>query len=150
MKGLSSALLKQAFRHYFTQAYPDGDHTIPPSKAHCLALHESIDLETLFASPLCQTISDCKGVFRGFSFRLGSAVFPHLKLQVTECGRDGALVFAVDTHDAITLEAGHPEAKKLARLQAANRRLKERIERAWEAAGLLTFNGLLRQELSQQ
>ena len=38
-------------------------------------------------------------------FRLGSSHYPHLKLQVTENERDGSLVFAVDTHDAMQLEA---------------------------------------------
>jgi hypothetical protein len=33
-------------------------------------------------------------------------------------------------------------------LQVANRKLKEQIERAWEAAGIMTFNGLLRRELA--
>jgi hypothetical protein len=32
-------------------------------------------------------------------------------------------------------------------LQAINRELKEKIEHAWEADGLLTFNALLRREL---
>jgi hypothetical protein len=35
-------------------------------------------------------------------------------------------------------------------LQTANRRLKEQIESAWEEAGLLTFNGLLRRELARK
>jgi len=34
--------------------------------------------------------------------------------------------------------------------QAAHRRLKEGIERAWGKAGLLTFNALLRRELARK
>ena len=41
----------------------------------------------------------------------------------------------------------HPDAAAWIALQAANRELKGRIERAWEAAGLLTHNSLLRREL---
>jgi hypothetical protein len=55
----------------------------------------------------------------------------------------------VDTHDAIRLDPGHPDAAGWARLQAANRQLKAQIELAWEDAGLQTFNSLLRRELDK-
>jgi len=86
-----------------------------------------------------------EGQPRGYALRLGSAHFPHLKLQAVSCGDDGAWVFAVDTHDALRLEPGHPEAERWAQIQSANRSCKEQIERAWDEAGLLTFHGLLRQ-----
>ena len=85
---------------------------------------------------------------RGYAFRLGSSVFPHLKLQVVGQS-DEELVFSVDTHDQVRVPANHPDAAGWAQIQTANRKLKEEIERAWEAAGLLTFNALLRRELEK-
>ncbi|HEV3204347.1 MAG TPA: hypothetical protein VGY77_08190 [Gemmataceae bacterium] len=149
MQGLPSPLLAKALRLYFTLAYPDGDDTIPPAKAALLTFSEGPAPETLFVSSLCQTICDGNGIFRGFSFRLGSSAFPHLKMQIIECEKDRSVVFAVDTHDGISLEPGHPDAEKWTHLQAANRRLKEKIEKAWEGVGLLTFNGLLRRDLNK-
>ena len=59
----------------------------------------------------------------------------------------------VDTHDAFSKTAvypppDHPDAAAWAKLQTTNRQLKEAIERAFEAAGLLTFNALLRGDLT--
>ena len=50
----------------------------------------------------------------------------------------------------VHLDANHPDAACWKKLQTANRQLKEQIEHAWEAEGLLTFNGLLRQELAKK
>jgi hypothetical protein len=106
-------------------------------------------LDRCLAPPVCQPIKDSKGGVRGFAFRLGSTCFPHIKLQVTDCGPEGGLVFAVDTHDGFNLDPGHPDACRWAAIQMDNRILKEKIERAWEADGLLTFNGLLRRGLKK-
>lgn len=86
---------------------------------------------------------------RGYSFRLGCTHYPHLKLQVVNTD-DGSLVFSVDTHDAVQLQPDHPDWPRWRQLQTANRELKTRIERAWDAEGLLTFNGLLRRELGRK
>ena len=48
----------------------------------------------------------------------------------------------------LRLPPGSPDTEGLAVLQAANRRLKEEIERAWEADGLLTLNALLRRAVA--
>ena len=58
-------------------------------------------------------------------------------------------VFSVDTHDAVRVEPNHPDAPRWAQLQRANQRLKEQIEHAWAASGLLTFDALLRRDLDK-
>jgi hypothetical protein len=148
MKGLTTDLLCRACRIFLTLAYPEGESTIPPSKRAYLHLDSHQDLEAVLVPPVCQPIPLAGGRVRGYALRLGSAGYPHLKLQVVDCNQRGILVFTVDTHDAIRLDPTHADALRLAKLQAANRQLKEQIERAWDAAGLLTFNGLLRRELS--
>jgi hypothetical protein len=91
----------------------------------------------------------------GFTLRLGSTAYPHLKLRVhkLETPQGSLALYAVDTHDSFSSEtsqapAGHPDAMAWQALQETNRALKEKIEAAWEAAGLLTLNGLLRQALT--
>ena len=96
-------------------------------------------------------LSATGGGTRGYAFRLGSAAFPHLKLQVVDYDRSGVLVFGVDTHDAFlpNLPADHPDTLAWKVLQEGNRKLKEQIERAWEREGLMTFNRLLREGLEK-
>ena len=60
-------------------------------------------------------------------------------------------MFSVDTHDnMVRLAADDPQAARWAQIQADNRRLKEEIERAWEAAGLPTFHALLHRGLDKK
>jgi hypothetical protein len=149
MKGLTTALLARACRIFLERAYPAGKDTIPPPKSAYFALHPDQPLETLLVPPLCQPLPVPGGGIRGYALRLGSAAHPHLKLQII-CHEDGDCVFGVDTHDAISLDPGSPDVPRWARFQLVNRQLKEQIERAWEEAGLLTFNGLLRRELGRK
>jgi hypothetical protein len=109
-------------------------------------LDEGLPPEAVLTPPVCQPLTS-EGQFRGYTLRLGSLRYPHLKMQVVDCDRAGTWVFGVDTHDGLVLDPCHPDAERLLRLQTDNRRLKEAIERAWEAAGLLTFNALLRRGL---
>jgi hypothetical protein len=127
MKEINAELLVPACRIFLSLAYPEGPETIP-------------------VAPIGQVLKTSEGELRGYALRLGSAHFPHLKLQVVCCGEGGAWVVAVDTHDALPLAADHPDRERWSQLQTANRRCKEAIERAWEEAGLLTFHALLRRE----
>jgi hypothetical protein len=81
--------------------------------------------------------------------RFASAVYPHLKLQIVHHEASDTWLFAVDTHDNLQLDSNDPDADRLAQIQLANRDLKEKIEKAWEREGLVTFNGLLRRELGR-
>jgi hypothetical protein len=149
MKGLTTALLAQACQLFLDRAYPEGAHTIPHPKNSFCAVHADRPLESLLVAPVCQAMPRREGGIRGYALRLGSTVHPHLKLQIVDHG-DAGCVFAVDTHDGFSLDPSHPDAARWTALQAANRRLKEEIERAWEQAGLLTFNALLRRELESK
>jgi hypothetical protein len=155
MPGLCPNLLGQACRIFLTMAYPEGKSTIPATKRAYLDICFEDPLEALLRPPVCQVlprVSDVGGTpiagIRGYAFRLGSSTFPHLKLQVVG-QNDEELVFSVDTHDQVRVPPNHPDAPAWAQIQTANRKLKEEIERAWEAAGLLTFNALLRRELEK-
>jgi hypothetical protein len=149
MKGLTTALLERACRIYLERAYPDGPGAIPPPKNRFLALDLAQPVESVLVPPLCQPLWRRDSGLRGYTLRLGSALHPHLKMQIVDHGDDG-WVFSVDTHDGFPCDSSCADAARWRELQTANRQLKERIERAWEEAGLLTFNGLLRRELARK
>jgi len=149
MNGLTTAQLDRACRIFLELAYPDGHHTIPPEECVFLSLPLDGPPEIVLRSPLYQPLPAQGGGIRGYALRLGSAAHPYLKLQIVSHD-DGSCVFSVDTHDAFYLDPNHPDRGRWTQLQQSNRQLKERIERAWEEAGLLTFNGLLRRELAQE
>ena len=147
MTELTTALLGQACRTFLSLAYPNGSESIPSPKCGFLNLNGNGPVEDVLIPSVCQTLRTESGGFRGYAIRLGSCVYPHLKLQVVHHAASDTWLFAVDTHDNIQLDADDPDAGRLAQIQQANRDLKEQIERAWEQEGLLTFNGLLRREL---
>lgn len=149
MKGLSATLLGHACRVFLALAYPGGRETIPPAKKAFLHLEADQPLEPLLVPPLCEVLRTPVGNLRGYAFRLGSMTYPNVKLQVVGQDEGATCIFTVDTHDTLHLDLGHPDAAAWSKLRVANRQLKEQIERAWEAAGLLTFNGMLRRELEK-
>lgn len=149
MKGLTAIVLERACRIYMERAYPQGIGTVPPPKSSFYALDAARPIESMLVPPVCEPLLRRDGGVRGYALRLGSALHPHVKMQILDHDEDGC-VFSVDTHDGISLDPSHPDAARWSELQAANRRLKEEIERAWEEAGLVTFNGLLRRELTHQ
>jgi hypothetical protein len=149
--GLTTDLLNRACRTFLEQAYPGGEPTIASNRRVFLAIPADVPLaDWLAAQPLCERLRNPAGGLRGYALRLGSSQFPHIKLQVTEPDHGSACVFAVDTHDALRCAVSPEEAQAWTRLQCENRKLKERIELAWEKQGLLTFNGLLRQGLEKK
>ena len=154
MFSLSTQMLGRACRIFLEAAYPQGASAIPVSKLPFVNVRDEEPLGNyLPPAPLAQGVCQTIGP-EGYTFRLGSSHYPNLKLKVQCVGHDGAArcVFSVDTHDAFSDRhfkppADHPDAAAWIALQAANQALKEKIEAAWEKAGLLTFNRLLRDEL---
>jgi hypothetical protein len=149
MKGLTTALLERACRIFLERAYPEGHDTIPPPKNSFLALDPSQPAASVLVPPVCQPLPRREGGLRGYALRLGSALHPHVKMQIVD-HEDAGCVFSVDTHDGFPSDLSPTDTIRWTEWQAANRRLKEQIERAWEEAGLLTFNGLLRRELARK
>ncbi len=161
MTGLTTETVATACRLFLEMAYPAGVASVPEKRrlyAHLPPGHDfaAYQGQNLFPAATFQTLSNGDGAVCGYALRLGSAGFPHLKLKIQwlEDGAQKGWIFAVDTHDAFSRESrrppdGHPDAEAWSRLQRANAELKEKIERAWEHAGLVTFNAVLRQGLSR-
>ena len=141
-------ILRETCRIFLERAYPRGAETIPVARrAYC-------DIPTdALVDPYLDVDSVGRGICErlakqhpGFSFRLGCEGFPFLKLTLQWIESAGWLC-GVDTHDGWH-HPDHPDADSWSKVQSANRELKSRIERAFEAAGFLTHNGLLRRELA--
>jgi hypothetical protein len=160
MHRLTTDLVGQACRIFLPLAYAGGVGAVPAGKrcflnlpaGQCMLAHLAADA----------TIRDCCQVVRkgpearGLLMRLGCSHFPHLKqkVQLVNHERGDLWLFSVDTHDAFSQTCflpppGDPEAAAWLHLQMKNVVLKQRIEAAWEQAGLETFNSLLRRDLEQ-
>ncbi|MFO0964682.1 MAG: hypothetical protein U0793_03720 [Gemmataceae bacterium] len=137
-----------------TQAYPQGEATIPPRKLPYFAIGSAADLREFLppadrATGIAREVTGPTGELSGYEFRLGSAHFPHLKLRVqwVDNQNGSGWIFMVDTHDHFPrLDAGADEAA-WRQVQQINRQLKEAIEKAFEEAGITTLNKLLRDGL---
>jgi hypothetical protein len=149
MNAVPAALLSRACRIFLTLAYPGGEETLPGAKRVYWNIDPNQPVDTLLQPPICAK-STAGPSRHGYCFRLGSAHYVHLKMHLIDCDNQGMWVLGVDTHDMIVMNPQDPDAPRLAQLQAANRALKQQIEKAWEGDGLLTFNGLLRRALEAQ
>ncbi len=158
MQSLTTPLLGRACRIFLSLAYADGPDSIPAKKRQYFDLPADQPLSSFLppadgAAGICQEVRK-DGELCGYEFRLGSTSFPHLKLRVQNVEHNGqpALVFMVDTHDAFSKSSphpppNHPDAARWLEIQRVNRELKEKIEAALEANGLVTLNALLRGDL---
>jgi hypothetical protein len=159
MVPLTTDVVSQACRLFLALAYPGGEDNIPPRKRLLLELPLGQEmLPYLAATPSlkdsCLVVNGQSGSGPSLLIRLGCRHYPHLKLkaQVVDHEQGPVWLFSVNTHDSFSATSflppsDHPDADAWAQMQHDNASLKQRIEAAWEQAGLLTFNALLRRDL---
>lgn len=80
---------------------------------------------------------------RRFTLRLGNQRYPFMKFVLQEHLVGGEFFLSVDTHDNLDVGPEAPDYAEWEELKRYNRGLKERIEGAWEEAGLPTHHDLL-------
>lgn len=159
MNELTTELLGRACRAFMDRAYPEGPETIEPRKRIFYDLPAGASLDDYLppaaaAAGVVEDLTAHTGGLAGYSFRLGSAHFPHIKLraQLMDARSCPVWVWSVDTHDAYTridhLPADDPEVRGWRDLQQRNARLKLQIEEALDTAGFVTPTSLLRLELA--
>jgi hypothetical protein len=86
-----------------------------------------------------------------YSLRLGSRMYPHMKLVIERSPDGKDHLFRADTHDRhIRPAPDSREYKAFSELMAANQKLAEQIEAQWETAGLRTFKQYLRDDLARR
>ena len=159
MHRLTTDLVSQACRLFLAEAYCGGESTIPPRRRLLLEMESGQEmLPYLESAPglkeCCQVVTAKNGGVRALLIRLGCNHYPHLKLkaQLIDHESGSEWLFSVDTHDGFSATnflppPDHPDAAAWTEMQHANAALKQRIETAWEQAGLTTFNALLRRDL---
>lgn len=77
-----------------------------------------------------------------YTLRLGNWRYPFMKLVVQEYLVHSEYFFSVDTHDDLKITPEMPDYDAWVELRRFNRELKERIEAAWNEAGLPTHEDL--------
>jgi len=83
--------------------------------------------------------------------RFGNKFYPHMKLAIELPPNGGHFLYRVDTHDRHCCPpANNPEFNEFKQLMENNQKLAERIESAWDTAGLPTFKGFLRDDLKRR
>ena len=86
-----------------------------------------------------------------YSLRLGNRFYPHMKLAIERSPDGRGHLFRVDTHDRhIRPAPGSRDAKPFEQLMKMNQQLAEAIEGDWEAQGVPTFKGYLREDLKRR
>jgi hypothetical protein len=144
LHGLRLDLLRQAVEIYLGAAYPED--RIPEVVQRRLKWREVARADELLSGPPFERAGKVPGRQTPvYALRLGNDRYPHMKLQIQPWPNEAGFMLSVNTHDqvaGIALEG--TDAQAFRDLQAENQRLKERIEEAWDEAGLPTFLRYLR------
>ena len=85
-----------------------------------------------------ETLRTGEQATRRYALRLGTPRYPFMKLVLQEYLVEGEFFFGVDTHDRMFEGASPEEQRELDALRRGNLELKDRVEAAWDAAGLPT------------
>lgn len=86
-----------------------------------------------------------------FRLRLGSRIYPHMKLAIERSPGGEGHLFRADTHDQHCCPApGSREYDIFRQLMTANREIAQGIESEWERQGLPTFKTYLKRDLQRR
>lgn len=147
LPSLTGKLLAQAVRLYLTQAYKSGH--IPPNRQQFKEFNESTPLEQLLSSKGVERPSEhIPGQTVIHALRIGNDWYPHMKVLICSLGESDDVVFAVDTHDRLSLPVDSPESAAFRELQNQNQALARQIEEIWEQSGVPTQASELRRYLA--
>lgn len=146
--GLTLETLRRAVAIYLEQAYEGVEP--PPAVRRRLVWPDGIEPAALLGGPLFERANrEAPGVVPIYALRLGNARYPHMKLQLQPWDGPVGFLLSVNTHDqALSIDPNSTDAEAFREVQGENQRIKERIEVAWEQAGLPTFLGYLRSYLA--
>jgi CheY-like chemotaxis protein len=144
LKYLTADHIRRAVELFIAEAWPDLDSSRPRFNPGILA--DATTAEEIFALFEQKPAGEGPQCAR-HSLRLGSSRYPFMKLVVQEYLVEEEYFFSVDTHDDLDVRPSQPDFKEWMELKSANRELKDRIEAAWQAAGLPTHEDL--RELAQ-
>jgi hypothetical protein len=135
-----------AIEVYLRTSYPQG---APASVKRRLDQLRETDGDGIWDSPAFER-TPADGPTK-YALRLGSPIYPHMKL-VVERSPDGlGHLFRADTHDRHCRPA--PDSREYGAycaMMEENHRIAKDIERAWEAEGVPTFKQFLKADLARR
>ena len=86
-----------------------------------------------------------------YALRLGSRVYPHMKLVIERAPDGRSYLFRADTHDRHCRPAtDSKEYPAYCQLVEQNQKIAQHIEGAWAAVGLPTFKTFLKADLARR
>ncbi len=131
--------IRTAVALYLEHAWPASAGRRPPFELADIEAATTLrELRELFDEPRRAD----RTAHRRYTLRLGNHRYPFMKFVVQEYLVDGEFFFSVDTHDEMKVDPAMPDYAEWMKLREYNRELKQRIERAWSAAGLPTHDDL--------
>ena len=150
MLQLSWDMLRDAIAVYLQHAYPNG--RIPEVVQGRVALDPSRPVpELLRAPPFENYVADAPFHCTVHALRLGSADYPHIKLEIRPFTNHAGFMFWVNTHDQfISPDAKMPDADRWREVIRRNGDLKQAVERAWADAKLPTFRTAMQEDLDSK
>jgi hypothetical protein len=145
-------MLLKAMELYLHLAYPNGAPPAASQKRDALLAAGDLPL----SDPSLASLLEKNELHPlGRAIRLGQPLYPHMKhaldpLPATpNASAAPDYLLRVDAHDRhLHAAPGSPDEAWLATVRRSNQELVERIEAAWDAAGLPTFRGTLRRQLA--
>jgi hypothetical protein len=143
-------VLRQAVDIYMALAYPGVE---PPEVVRRrLVWEDGLGAEALLNKLPFERASKGKTPETAvYALRLGNTLYPHMKLQIQPWANSAGFMLSVNTHDQVlSIDPGASDMAAFRELQAANQRLKEEVEQAWDDAGLPTFLRYLREYIQQR
>jgi hypothetical protein len=143
-QGLRLDWLRRAAEIYLDLAYPAG--VLPEVVRRRLNWPQGAAADQLLSGPPFERAGKVPGRQTPiYALRLGNHHYPHMKLQIQPWPNHAGFMLSVNTHDQVAgVTLNGPDADAFRELQDENQRLKERIEAAWDQAGLPTFLRYLR------
>ena len=148
MLDISFDMVREAIAVFLSCAYPSGK--LPEVVRRRIGLDGTRPVaELLNGPPFERYVAEAPFHCTVYALRLGSADYPHLKMEIRPFPNRCGFVFWVNTHDQFfTPDEQYAEADRWRQLLQRNRELKQAIERAWAVRKLPTFTTAMQESLN--
>lgn len=146
---LDAELISRAVEIFARESY--GDRGLPPERRHLSEIRGCRTLSQLLSVKGVERLpSRLPNRLDGYAIRVGRPGYPPMKLTILPYGDTADYVFGVDTHDQLELPRTAPDYEEFQRVREFNLQLANRIDRAFEQAGLPTQASMLKEFLRRR
>lgn len=147
---LSWDMLREAIAIFLKYSYPTGQ--VPEVVQKRIVLDSSRPVPKAISEPPFENyVADAPFHCTVSALRLGSADYPHLKMEIRPFTNHVGFVFWVNTHDQfISPDSKVADADRWREVLERNQNLKQTVERAWAAHKLPTFATAMQEDLDAE